>query len=158
MRNDWKDHLKRWTRPNCYMGAEWPEYFVFLGQHRDSDSLTRSNFICALGELGGESETVHIVRESHWAVGWVEWIAIHESNRDALITAARIAKRLESYPVVNEDHWGELEWTEACDYWEKMSVRDRAEYCARAKISLFAARRDYLPEDPSGALLDMLRG
>lgn len=158
MRNDWKQHLKRWTRPDCYMGAEWPEYFVFLGQHRDSDSLTRSNFICALERLGGESETVHIVRESHWAVGWVEWIAIHQSNRNALRTAIVLAKRLESYPVLNEDHWSELEWNEACDYWEKMSVRERAEYCARAGISLFAARRDYLPEDPSGALLNMLRG
>lgn len=35
---------------------------------------------CMLRELGGESETVRVVRESHWAVGWVEWIAIHESD------------------------------------------------------------------------------
>jgi hypothetical protein len=39
-----KAELTRWNRPDHYMGAEWPEYFVFLGQNRDSDALTRSNF------------------------------------------------------------------------------------------------------------------
>ena len=28
--------IKRWERPSDYMGADWPEYFVFLGQHRDT--------------------------------------------------------------------------------------------------------------------------
>ena len=80
-------HLKRWTMPNSYFGAVWPNYYVFLGQHRDSDALTRSNFTCGLKALGGESETVEVVRESHWAVGWVEWIAIHQDDAAALVDA-----------------------------------------------------------------------
>jgi hypothetical protein len=150
--------LEKWTRPDSYMGAEWPEYFVFLGQHRDSDSLSRSNFICGLEKIGGESDTVHIVHESHWAVGWVEWIAIHESDSQALEKANEIMRRLDGYPVVNEDHWSELEWNEACEYWERLSVRDRAEYCQRAGLSIFAARRDYMPSDDSGMLMELLRG
>ena len=51
---------------------------------RDSDCLKQSNFAVMLRELGGESETVIVVRESHWAVGWVEWIAIHELDAAAL--------------------------------------------------------------------------
>jgi len=35
--------LDRWTLPKNYFGAEWPDYYVFLSQHRDSDTLTRSN-------------------------------------------------------------------------------------------------------------------
>lgn len=150
--------LTRWTLPDSYGGAHWDEYFVFLGQNRDSDSLTRSNFICGLKALGGESETVIVVREGHWACGWVEWIAIHESDTAALEQADSIACALEDYPVVNEDHWSEMEWNEAADYWERMRVRDRIEYCERAGISIFAARRDYLPQDDSGALLELLRG
>jgi hypothetical protein len=99
---------------------------------------------------------VHVVRESHWAVGWVEWIAIHESDDAALRTADEIADKLEAYPVVDEDDWSMLEYDEACDYWERMSVRERADYCERAGISIFAARRDYLPQDDNGALYELL--
>jgi hypothetical protein len=151
-------NLKLWTMPENYSGEVWPGYYVFLGQNRDSDSLTRSNFTCALKAIGGESETVEVIREGHWACGWIEYIAIHQDDEKALKIADEIMSDLESYPVVNEDHWSNLEYEEACDYWEKMTVRDRAEYCARADISIFAARRPYLPQDDTGALFDMLRG
>ena len=152
------ENLKRWTLPDCYAGAHWPEYFVFLGQHRDSDSVDRSNFTCALGVLGGESDTVQVIREGHWAVGWIEWIAIHESDDKALREADEIAGALEDYPVVCEDHLSDLEYDEACEYWERSSVKDRVYFCQRAGCSVFAARRDYLPADDTGALLEYLRG
>lgn len=95
-------HLKRWTRPNSYFGAEWPNYYSSgFGQSRNSDSLERSNFRCALAALGGESETVLVIRESHWAVGWVEWIAIHESEEPALRKADDLREHYDSYPVVD---------------------------------------------------------
>ena len=150
--------IKRWELPSDYFGAEWPEYFVFLGQHRDSDALTRSNFEVGLRELGGESETVFIVRERHWAVGWVEWIGIHQSDETAVQAADEMLCAIESYPVLSDDHHSDLEYSEACEYWERMRVSDRLEYCQRAGISIFAARRDYLPPDDTGTLLDLLRG
>lgn len=151
------ENLNRWTLPDSYFGAHWPDYFVFLGRHRDSDSLSRSNFECGLAAIGGESDTVQIVRESHWAVGWVEWIAIHESDESALEEADRIAAALFDYPVVDESHWSELEWEETTGFWESMSVRERADYCKSAGVSIFAARRAELPADDTGALFDMLR-
>jgi hypothetical protein len=122
-----KNRLPRWSMPENYFGAEWSEYFVFLGQHRDSDSLTRSNFICGLKALGGESETIRVIRESHWAVGWVEWIAIHESDAAALSAASEIAENLEDYPVVDEMHWSDLEYEEAAEFWNSLSPRDRVQ-------------------------------
>jgi hypothetical protein len=151
-------HLKPWTMPANYAGETWPAYYVFLVQNRDSDALTRSNFTCALERIGGESDTVQVVREGHWACGWVEWIAIHQDDSEALRTADEIAAGLEGYPVVSEDHWSELEYTEAADYWEGMSVRDRAYYCKRAGLSIYAARRNYLPSDDTGALQELLNG
>lgn len=106
------EHLKLWTMPDYYAGEVWPGYYVFLGQNRDSDSLTRSNFICALGRIGGESETVRVIRERHWACGWLEWIAIHQDDTKALKAADDVMRRLAAYPVVNEDHWSELEHEE----------------------------------------------
>lgn len=150
--------IKRWERPSDYFGAAWPEYFVFLYQHRDSDSVQRSNFIVGLEALGGESETVIVVRERHWAVGWIEWIGIHESDEARIIKADEMLCALSDYPVLSDDHLSELEWNEVSDYWERMRVRDRIEYCRDAGISIFAARRDYLPEDPTGYLFESLRG
>lgn len=150
--------IKQWERPDHYFGASWPDYYVFLCQHRDSDSVTRSNFEVGLRELGGESETVIVVRERHWAVGWVEWIGIHKSDELKIIEADEMLCAISDYPVLSDDHHSELEWNEISDYWERMRVRDRIEYCRNAGISIFAARRDYLPEDPTGYLFESLRG
>ena len=79
------ERLERWKMPRDYSGAEWPDYYSSgVGRSRDSDCLEESNFHSMLAALGGESDTVQVVRESHWAVGWVEWIAIHESDEAAL--------------------------------------------------------------------------
>lgn len=111
-------YLKRWTMPSHYFGAEWPDYYsAGVGQARDSDALERSNFACMLKALGGESDTVLVVREGHWAVGWVEWIAIHPGDTKALATADDIKRGLEDYPVVNEDHFSELEREDAEQTW-----------------------------------------
>jgi hypothetical protein len=154
------ENLRRWSLPDSYMGASWPEYFVFLAQHRDSDTLTRSNFLAGLAAIGGESDTVQIIREGHWAVGWLEWIAIHESDAKALREADEIAGALTDYPVVSDEHFSELEWSEACEYWERLSVRERAEFIrdSRCGASVFAARRDELPQDDNGALQQRLNG
>ena len=75
--------------------AEWHSYYsAGVGQSRDSDCLEQSNFAAMLASLGGESETVLVVRESHWAVGWVEWIAIHEADEKALAIADAQCERL----------------------------------------------------------------
>lgn len=150
--------LNRWTLPDSYVGAEWPEYFVFLSQARDSDALSRSNFECGLRALGGESESVVVVRERHWAVGWVEWIAIHESDVTAILSADEIACALSDYPVLDESHFSELEWTEAEQYWESLQLSERVELCAEAGISIFAARRNYIPSDDSGFIFERCVG
>jgi len=61
--------LKKWTHPEYYLGETYYDYYVVLSQHRDSDNLDKSNFASAVKMLGGESDTVLIVRASHWAVG-----------------------------------------------------------------------------------------
>lgn len=150
--------LKLWSRPDSYWGAEWPDYYVFLGQHRDSGTVDRSNFEAGLEAIGGTSETVIVVCESHWAVGWVEWIAIHESDAKALQEADEIAAALKGYPVVDENHLSELEFNEACDYWERCSVRERVDLLKDTGVSMFAARRDEMPYDDCGMLQERING
>ena len=105
-------HISKWTMPKNYMGAEWHGYYAApVGRSRDSDTVERSNWD-AQSERIPESETVIIVRESHWAVGWVEWMAIHESDKTALAEAEKIGEELEDYPILDEDRWSELEFEE----------------------------------------------
>jgi hypothetical protein len=156
-------NIELWTWPDSYYGAEWPDYYVFLGRNRDSDALTRSNFTQALAAIGGDTgedddgvSAVTVVSENHWAVGWVEWIAIHKTNATALIIADEIMERLEDYPVLDEDHFSNLEWEEAGDYWEQLPIPERVELCQRFGVSCFEGRHDYLPQDDNGSLLDYL--
>ena len=111
-------YLRKWRRPRSYFGTEWPEYYVFLGRHRDSCSVDRSNFTVALDELGGESETVVINRCSHWGFGWVENIMIHENDGAALEKADTMMARLEGYSLLDEEHYSDLASTEMADYWD----------------------------------------
>jgi hypothetical protein len=83
--------------------------------------------------LGGESDVVTVVRESHWAVGWVEWIAIEadgtaESDK-ALQIADRAKERLADYPVLNEEDLSEREQAAADETWKNCySWKERIEY------------------------------
>jgi hypothetical protein len=114
--------LELWTRPNNYLGETWEGYYVFLSQNRDSDALTRSNFICALEQIGGNVAVSH---ERHWACGWIETILIPQENTQALAVAQQILNKLEDYPVLNEDHYSELEYEEQ-DYeeWRKEDLEE----------------------------------
>jgi hypothetical protein len=109
-------HLKKWTLPDSYIGATHEESYVFLGQHRDSDVLTRSNFEVALERLGGESDSVQVIHEGHWAVGWVEWISIDSSDEKALKLADDMMSDLDSYPVLDDDAFSEKEHNENYEY------------------------------------------
>lgn len=123
-------NLKLWTMPTNYVGEVWPAtYSSGVGQSRDSDALERSNFACMLEAVGGESDTVTVVRESHWAVGWVEWIAIHQDDEKALQIADEVQAGLADYPVINEDHWSELEQEDANETWANCySPQERIDY------------------------------
>lgn len=152
-------NLERWTRPSDFgqYVENWfytSKAFVFLGRHRDSDLLTESNFECALAALGGESDTVKIVREGHWAVGWVEWIAIHESDRIALQIADDIQAGLSDYPIVDDSDFSEREWNAAQDYWHELDISERVDMCRDAGLSIFAARSESIPQGDSGYIYE----
>lgn len=156
-------HPKPWTLPRNYSGGSWPEWFVFLSQNRDSDALERSNFTCALAAVQRASSTVggheddqeiapQPVRENHFAVGWVEWIAIHSADAGALAEAERLADKLDGYPVVNEDHLSTLEHNEAMEYWDAAPLHERMAFCLAVGVSIFAARRS-----PEGRVYDYVQ-
>lgn len=167
------EHLKLWQYPSNYMGAHWNDFLVFLGQHCDSDCLTRANFDAGLKAVRAvmskdsvplpvtdskhlfreptDESTVQTVRENHWAVGWVEWIAIHESDTAALQCADKIMDKLDDYPVVDENLWSEYEQTEAEKVWRDCyQPKERAEYVRK--------HRDQFEFQDFADMLNCIRG
>jgi hypothetical protein len=126
-------NLKLWEHPSDYFGECWPAtYSAGVGQSRDSSALERSNFRTMLAAIGGESETVTVVRESHWACGWIEWIAIHQDDEKALEIADAQIALLEDYPILNEDDFSNEENEEAQEVWRNCySVKERLDYIRR---------------------------
>lgn len=156
------DHLEPWTRPECYIGAQWQGWFVFLGQNRDSDCLTRSNFQFGFAAVKrvqnkdlicdeDEMSSVQVISENHWAVGWVEWIAIHESDTAALKEADRIMEKLDGYPVVDETHWSQLETEESDQVWRDC-------YTPRRRIEYIRENRSQFEFSSLSDLLGCVRG
>lgn len=127
------ENLKRWTYPDSYIGPTFENYYVFLGRNRESSILENCNFDVAierLKKIAEESEnTFQIVRASHFLVGWIEWIAVHESAEDVLKLADKIQEELNDYPSLDDDMLTTLEDEEADRIWKDCyKIPERIKY------------------------------
>lgn len=120
--------------------------------NRDSDCLTRSNWAVVTSELeacSGETSQdepdCEVHEFGHWACGWFK-IALVRPGSKAAEVAEQWESALADYPVASDEHFSELETNEACEYWAGMSLRERVRLCQSAHVSVFAARRDDVPE------------
>ena len=164
--------LQQWSMPDSYFGFNPVGDYGVYARHRDSDTLTNSNWECLLrffkklekdflfqpsqddkyeknwdGENTAPGSWVYTWTASHWAVGWVEYMMLRE---DAPIDLhSQIEETIDdlsyNYPVFDEDHYSNMSWEIKSKFWEEMSVKDRLFYCQKARISIFAARHDAMP-------------
>ena len=93
------------------------DWLVVVGRNRDSDVLNKSNFHSALRELGGESDTVQIVRFGHWGPGWIELILVDPQDEQRREIAESIEASLADYPILDESDFTERETEEADRIW-----------------------------------------
>lgn len=123
-----------WTMPADYAGPVYPyTHTSGFGRSRDSDTVEESNFRVACAELlplGNETDgEVEIVREHHWAVGWVEWIAINNDNAKAIALATELCGARELYPILSDDDHSALQMERAEETWrECYDARERLDY------------------------------
>lgn len=127
--------MNLWERSAYYIGETYPDYYVLLGRHRDSTLLTESNFECAYAMIkeipcsdtwddnNGDTPEYQIVRSSHGAVGWIEFIGIHKDSIPYVEEGNRILDKLEYSLVLNDDDYSNRE-SEAT--WE--GVKDSIRY------------------------------
>jgi hypothetical protein len=120
--------MKKWSRAENYIGESYFDYYVLLSRHRDSGLIEESNFNSALKMLNGESDTVKVIRASHWAVGWIEVILIHESDKVSVDKGNEIEESLGNYPILDEDDFYERESEKRDEYIEEIR-KDIANEC-----------------------------
>lgn len=104
------------------------------GIHRDSGPLDESNHaiilrqLCdvahldpmeAIAYIGTDSTQEHYEKTGarfglahfrHWAVGWVDEVLIDREWANGINLRTVIARRLDTYPVLDEDDWYQREW------------------------------------------------
>lgn len=103
--------------PLAYWG-EREHWFVTLGRSRDSDALEESNFRVLLKRLGGESDTIAIERESHWACGWVETLLVDPADTAKGLIAEAALGALGDYAILDEEDFSHLEYDRFHEYAE----------------------------------------
>jgi hypothetical protein len=121
------------------------------GTNRDADRLTRSNWAvmleafeaCPVADPDLSDFEVH--RFGHWGPGWFELVLVRPGSAVAKL-AEEFEGALSDYPVLCDSHFSELETNEAAEQWANMRLRARVEVCQRVGCSVFAARRDEVPE------------
>lgn len=101
-------HLNPWKRPDYYMGQDYTGNYPVYSRSRDSGLIDQSNFHAILNRLGGESETVFVVRATHWACGYVDTIYIHESDTEHLLVADELLEEIGKYPILDEDDYDRM--------------------------------------------------
>jgi len=78
--------FRKWERAQSHFLCDITDrddWFILTVAHtRDSGFMEESNWRVALDRLGGESDTVEVVRFSHWGPGWVERILVDSKDED----------------------------------------------------------------------------
>lgn len=117
-----------WERPSSYIGPNHPESYAISGRHRDSSTVERANFASFLEELEEWEEHLEVVRDNHWAVGWVETLRLHkDAPPEAFQQANHMVEYLmEVYPVLDDDRVSEIEQIEITEYLNDWGYRDLA--------------------------------
>lgn len=139
-------------------------------RHRDSPLLDTHNFDVAKRELDAvveahpewdwPDETPYLANpyETHWAVGWVEWLGVYKDSPKELVEKAQeIVDRLDRYPILNEMEFCDLEYTKSQDTWSHLPLKERIKLCKESGGSIFSARRSYIPDWDEGRIFDYCR-
>jgi hypothetical protein len=130
-----------------------PDWVIACAQHRDSDTVARSNWAAFVEALGGESETVAIERSNHWAVGWMEYLVIDPVDTERVQLAEQLREQLEDYPLLDEEAYSKLEWEEYQEAWSDYGQGDFAKALVR-EFGLSQLADDLLCDAPGETLLE----
>lgn len=161
--------LSVWRTPKCYAGFDPVGHIVVLSRHRNSSILDASNWYTARHRIEAVTPIARLEDLAHdgpfslfdpdktpivydWRVGdslvgWIEYLMIRPCmNAQPLIAIARdIAGQLDAYPILDESDYSERQVEAMENYWKTEPLSQRVKLCKEHGVSIFEARRDYVP-------------
>jgi len=151
--------MQLWELPSNYMGPNWSGYYLCALHHRDSGLLVESNWNAHINRLTAiEPESIeedsgiykgwHIVRDSHFAVGWIEYVLINKDNQKLVEAGNAIQKELDDYLILDESDYYERVMEATEEYWKSSDIRNRIWTCKQAGVSILNARKNEINELP----------
>ena len=130
--------------PDASYYGERGHWYLVLGTRRAADTLTLSNWAVALERLEGVDGWA-VEHSSHWAAGQVSALLI-EPDSEAEPIAREFTEQLEDYPVLDEEHYSDLESEHTEQLWGEIPLRTRILELAGEGCSIFAARANSIGE------------
>jgi hypothetical protein len=121
---------------------------VEVSHNRDSGPLDKSNWeslVKSLDKIDPDGKDHEAHSFNHWGPGWFEIMLVRPGSA-CETEAEEIEGALSDYPVLDEEDYSRRTHDEACEAWEHTRMRDRIKILARHNCSIFAARRDEIPE------------
>jgi len=99
--------------------------FSGISVHRDSDALSRSNWtVISKDMLERFPDSFDKIHCGHWAVGWIDHLAVDSSDEKAIDALLEWESKLEDYPVADEEHFSCTEIDDENETWENCISRD----------------------------------
>lgn len=151
--------LPQWKHPDNYGGFSPDEDFLVFTRNRDSDLLGNTNFETIQARLQeteaglpkppkGSSPFVYTFTARNWGRGWVEHLLVGLDSPDEIQREVyEIHAALSQYPVFDDRAYSEAENEATLEYWGRMCTDRRIELCYEYGVSIFAARREWIPEN-----------
>ncbi len=121
--NEAAGNWQRWDSFAWFRSSELErpqDWFIYYGHHRDSGLLDQSNSI-QIGKalqpfIDADTDDPDVIEEdhSHFSVGWIKGWSVNVFDRNGEITRAfkvlhGLLERLSIYPVLSDEHYGEME-------------------------------------------------
>jgi len=110
--NDTPRQIEQTPGAHFMYHGDHPDWPITFAVNRDSDPLDRSNFAVAqtkLAALDPHGDTYVVERFNHWLCGWTDnLLVMPESPAHQL--ANLLNAQIDDYPVLDDDHYSQLEW------------------------------------------------
>lgn len=118
--------MGRWDG-SFYMGKRYDDYYILYSHNRDSNLIEESNYETIKESLKNDKINFIEIVSSHFLVGWIEQIGIHEDDLIGIEKANDILVSLEGYPIFDEEDFSKRQYEKALEIEQeiKKDLRNR---------------------------------
>ena len=117
-----------WEHPQYYIGYSPKGEILAMSIHRDSTIMEKSNWEVLKKRIDFEKEGQEYAYEweaSHCFVGWVRYLMIKTYAPDEVLNAfMKSMDDLESYPILDEEHYSNMRMEELSEYLHALPYDD----------------------------------